>query len=390
MGGAAAQLQKNEGRKGKRMKVRRRSVFAVAAASALLVTGLAGCSSDDSASTAEATAEESVAEETTETTEESSGGEYVIGVSNTLVGNGWREQMICSIKAQALASGQVAKVIVANENGGPTEQIGQLRDLISQGVNAIIVNPTDAEQLNPIIDEAAAQGIVVVAVDSAVTSENAYVATNNQEEYGYLGAKALFEAMGGKGNVVEMRGIEGVPADTDRHNGFLRALEEYPDITVINETFTGWDFTQGAQQALDLINSGQQIDGIWTSGIDYPVVSAFVEAGKKPVPVVGADNNEFINQTISLAGDGFQGVVVTNPAVIGAVGTTIALDALNGNSPEKVTSLTPNAWTAAANLDTLKQFYFPEQPPTYSSGIQVEGYTTYTPEQLFACKGPGE
>ena len=51
------------------------------------------------------------------------GGNYVIGVSNTLAGNGWREEMICSVKAQALASGRVSKVIAISKNGGPTEQI---------------------------------------------------------------------------------------------------------------------------------------------------------------------------------------------------------------------------------------------------------------------------
>jgi ribose transport system substrate-binding protein len=50
-------------------------------------------------------------------------GNFVIGVSNTLAGNGWREQMICSVKAQALASGKVSKVIAISKNGGPTEQI---------------------------------------------------------------------------------------------------------------------------------------------------------------------------------------------------------------------------------------------------------------------------
>ena len=39
-------------------------------------------------------------------------------------------------------------------------------------------------------------------------------------------------------------------------------------------------------------------DGIWTSGIDYTVVNAFDTVGKEPVPVVGADNNEFLNQLI--------------------------------------------------------------------------------------------
>ncbi|HLH74635.1 MAG TPA: substrate-binding domain-containing protein, partial [Chloroflexota bacterium] len=74
------------------------------------------------------------------------GGSYVIGVSNTIAGNGWREEMICSIKAQALVSGQVKKVVVISKNGGPTDQIQDLQNLISQGVNAIIVNPSDPEK----------------------------------------------------------------------------------------------------------------------------------------------------------------------------------------------------------------------------------------------------
>ena len=80
--------------------------------------------------------------------------DYVIGVSNTLAGNGWREEMICAVKAQALASGKVSKVIAISKNGGPTEQIQDLQNLISQGVNAIIVNPSDREQLNPVIKQA--------------------------------------------------------------------------------------------------------------------------------------------------------------------------------------------------------------------------------------------
>ena len=58
---------------------------------------------------------------------------WVLGVSNTLVGNGWREEMICAVKAQAKASGMVSKVIIANRNGGPAEQIADIRNLISAG-----------------------------------------------------------------------------------------------------------------------------------------------------------------------------------------------------------------------------------------------------------------
>src|SRR5579862_6029504 len=157
---------------------------------------------------------------------------FVVGVSNTLIGNGWREEMICSIKAQAEASGLVSKVIVANRNGGPAEQIADLRNLISAGVNAIILNPSDREALNPVIKQAADKGIVVVAVDQAVSAPEAYVLTNDQVEYAKLGAKWLFDKLGGKGQVVEMRGIDGVPADADRHQGFTETAKNYPDIKV--------------------------------------------------------------------------------------------------------------------------------------------------------------
>src|SRR6478735_12133851 len=95
---------------------------------------------------------------------------YVVCVSNTLIGNGWREEMICSIKAEAEASGKVSKVVVANRNGGPLEQIADIRNLISAGANAIIINPSSGNALNQVIAQAAARGIQVVSVDQRVTA----------------------------------------------------------------------------------------------------------------------------------------------------------------------------------------------------------------------------
>jgi ribose transport system substrate-binding protein len=318
------------------------------------------------------------------------GKKWVIGVSNTLVGNGWREEMICSVKAEALASGKVSKVIVANRNGGPTEQIADLRSLISQGVNAIIVNPSDRDKLNPVIKQAKGKGIAVVAVDQAVSAPEAYVATNDQVAYGRLGAEWLFKTLGGKGNVVEMRGIAGVPADDDRHKGFTEALGKYPGIKVVKEVFTGWDYSKGGQQALDLLNSSTKVDGIWTSGIDYTVVKAFQTLNKPYVPIVGADNNEFLHQLLTLNGKGLKGTAVTNPATIGGVGTSIALDVLEGKQPQRQTTLTPQVWDYQTGKDQLEKNYFADRDPTYSSQVEVKPYTHYTPEQLFACKGPGE
>ncbi len=314
---------------------------------------------------------------------------YVIGVSNTLVGNGWREQMICAIKAEATASGLVDKVIVVNRNGGPTEQIADLEGLISQGVDAIILNPTDREGLNAVIESAIAQGIVVVAVDQAVTAEGAYVATNDQTAYAQLGAEWLFEQLEGSGKVVEMRGIDGVPADTDRHNGFLAALANYPDIEVVAETFTGWDPSTGAQQALDLITT-QEIDGIWTSGIDYPVVEQFQVADIDYVPIVGADNNGFVEQLLQLRDDGLVGAAVTNPPAIGAVGMSIAIEALTGQNPPHETILTPKVF-ATDDTAGLEAMYAPDEQVGWSTFVDIEPYTHYNGSaDVSACQAPGE
>ena len=316
---------------------------------------------------------------------------YVVGVSNTLIGNGWREEMICSVKAQAEASGMVSKVIVANRNAGPAEQISDLRNLISAGVNAIIVDPSDREALNPVIKQAAAKGIVVVAVDQAVSAPEAYVLSNDQVAYGRLGADWLFKKLGGKGSVVEMRGIDGVPGDSDRHQGFTEALKNYPDIKVVAQTFTGWALNKAAQQAKDLLGSGKQIDGIWTSGIDAVVVDAIKTAGKPFVPVIGADNNGFVGQLIEFKDKGLAGAAVTNPPTVGGAGLTLALDVLEkkGDHP-KVVTITPEVWdnTTEAGLETLKSNHDPKLDPYYSMAYQVKPYTTYTKEQLVACKGP--
>jgi ribose transport system substrate-binding protein len=364
-----------------------RRLTAAVAASALLI---AACGSDDdsSDSSSEETAATTADSEAPANTEAAAAASFKIGVSNTLVGNGWREQMICAIKAEATSSGVVDEVIVVNRNGGSTEQIADIENLISQGVDAIILNPTDTEALNSVIEQAISRDIVVVSVDSAVTADGAYVVTNDQTAYGRLGAEWLFDQLGGTGNVVEMRGIDGVPADTQRHDGFLEALEGYPDITISAETFTGWDPSTGAQQALDLITTSD-VDGIWTSGIDYTVVEQFSAADKDYVPIVGADNNGFVQQLIELEGDGLGGVAVTNPPAIGGVGAAIAIQALTGQSPALETLLTPETF-ATGDTEGLDKLYNPDEQPGWSTYVEIPPYTTYAAADVSACKGPGE
>lgn len=315
---------------------------------------------------------------------------FIVGVSNTLIGNGWREEMICSIKAQAKASGVVSKVVLANRNGGPPEQLADMRNLISAGANAIIVDPSSRDALNSVIKQAAAKGIVVVAVDQAVSAPEAYVLSNDQVAYGKLGAKWLFEQLHGKGDVVEMRGIDGVPADSDRHEGFMAALKEYPGIHVVATPFTGWALNTASKQIRDLLASGKQIDGVWTSGIDMVVPEAYQTAHKTFVPVVGADNNGFIGQLIDWKANGLAGAAVTNPASVGGAGLAVALDVLQHKDHPHVITLTPEVWdnTTDAGMAKLKSVHNPKLDPFYGVATEVKPYTTYSTADIVACAGP--
>ena len=64
---------------------------------------------------------------------------YTIGVSNTVQGNGWREQMICAMRAQALVEGDVTNIIVAHRNTDSAGQLEDINNLIEAGVDLLEV-----------------------------------------------------------------------------------------------------------------------------------------------------------------------------------------------------------------------------------------------------------
>jgi ribose transport system substrate-binding protein len=318
-------------------------------------------------------------------------GGYTIGVSNTVQGNGWREEMICAMRAQALVEDDVAGLIVAHRNTDSAGQLEDLNNLIEAGVDAIVLNPSNPDALNSALETAMAAGIVVVAVDAGVTAEGAYILSNNQEEYAYLGASWLFEQLGGEGSVVYMRGIAGVSADTDRDNGFQRALAENPGIEVVHEVFTGWQQDQGKQQMFDFLATGIPFDGVWTSGIDNVIVDAFIESGAPLVPIVGADNAGFVGQLSSV--EGLTGAAVTNPGSVGGAGIALAVDILNGEAPDSTTVLVdPVLWEDATEEGqaTLMAAQNPNLDPEWPVSVTIPGWTDYTMEQIIACEGPGE
>ncbi|MFL5778322.1 MAG: substrate-binding domain-containing protein [Chloroflexota bacterium] len=333
------------------------------------------------------------------------GKQWKIGFSNAAgVGNGFREEQLCTARAQALVSGQVSELTAIHHTVSATEQLQDLRDLIAKKVDAIVFNPNDAAALNPALAEAHTAGIKTVAIDAYVTDPNTVNLSNDQVGYAYVGASWLFKQMGGQGTVYYMRGLAGHPADNDRHTGFMKALSENPNIKVLpskDGIATGWDPNKGTQLINEFIASGQYdtIQGIWTSGIDQQVVDAIQKAGKKFVPIVGADLRGFVDQLLNTSGkyNGLQGIAVYNPAAVGGAGILLALKLLNGETVQmgegnKVLLPTPEAYdnVSDAGKAKLKEVDVPQLNALWPVSYSIPNQTTYTLDQMLACKGPGQ
>ncbi len=332
--------------------------------------------------------------------------QYTIGYSNGGgVGNGFREEQVCTAKAQAKASGQVSDLTVIHRNTDAAGQLADIRTLIAKGVNAIVFNPNDPKALNPALAEAAAAGIKTVAVDSYVTDTSTWNLYNNQVKYAELGAKWLFDQLGGTGTVWYTRGIAGNSADSDRDVGFKNVLKDYPNIKVVpspDGVATGWDPATATKLTNDFIASGgyDKITGIWASGMGKQIVDAIKANGKKFVPIADADVGGFVTQLLDPVGfPGLKGAAVTNTAAVGGAGITLALKLLNGETvtadpaatqpntvlldPVVVDNLTPDgqaklkAWQSVPGMD-----------PLWPLSLALDGWTTYDPNTVPAgCKG---
>jgi len=335
-------------------------------------------------------------------------GPFAIGYSNGGgVGNGFREEQVCTAKAEvaALGTDKISGLTVIHRNTDAAGQLSDLRDLISKNVNALVFNPNDPDALNPALAEAHAAGIVTVSVDAYVTDPNTWNMYNNQVKYAFLGADWLFKQLGGKGTVWYTRGFAGHPADADRDIGFKEALKNYPDIKIVpdaNGVFTQWDPATTTQLANDFISSGQydKIDGIWASGMGAQIVDAIKAANKKFVPIADADIGAFVKQLLDKDGyPGLVGAAVTNTAAVGGAGVQLAYRLLSGQAVEQTPGAgRPNTilldpqildnTTDQGRADLEKWVSVPGMDLLWPLSLSIPGWTTYDPMTVPAtCKG---
>ncbi|MCH2160312.1 MAG: substrate-binding domain-containing protein [Phycisphaerales bacterium] len=159
------------------------------------------------------------------------------------------------------------------------DQIKVVEQFVTKGVDGIVIAPLDDTALVRPLKEAKDEGIPVVVFDSGINWDGyeSYIATNNFDA-GRSAAHELARQMGGRGNVVVMRYVEGSASTTQREEGFLDIMRsDYPDITILTDNQFGGATLEGCYAtAENLLDKYQQFDGAYAPC--EPVTVAFMRA----------------------------------------------------------------------------------------------------------------
>jgi ribose transport system substrate-binding protein len=299
--------------------------------------------------------------------------EYRIAVSNSYIGNEWRVEMINFMQAYAEKNlaGKV-KLTVNNSGTDAQKQIAVISDMISDKVDAILINPASDTALNPIIEEATKQGILVVSFDQPVTAPSAYVVAVDFHEIGRIHAQWLADTLGGKGNVVINRGVSGFPADTNMNEGMLGVLKNYPDIKVVGEVYGKWDNAVSQQELTKVLTANPQVDGILNQYGTYGALQALINLGRPMVPMSGQGENGWRKAMLDYKDKGLKGVSAGDPSVIGAYALKVAVDILEGKGPkDKLVSVAVPTVTTEQLQPGVN--VFPDLSPTLDADTDIPG-----------------
>lgn len=269
---------------------------------AAMAFSVTGCSSKTSEpATTEATAataekkEEAAAEESTEPAEE--GKQYEIAFSlKTVTNDAFQRGIADAIQANVEAAGHKFTLVTAGDETAVSTQVTQIEDLIAKKVDAIIVNPMDANAVVPALQKAKDAGIPVVLVDSTIAEGNeelyvTYVGTDNYNA-AKIGAEKLTETLGGTGKVIIVRGANGNSVGDARVEGFKAGLGE--GIEIVGEQPGDWSNDVAKQVTENMLQANPEVDGLFTASdvmVDG-ILQAMEDAGREGIQIMSFDGSD--------------------------------------------------------------------------------------------------
>jgi len=260
-------------------------------------------------------------------------GPYRIALANGYIANTWRIQMIQTAKAYAAQPDVAAKLkefkVVSTGEDVPA-QISAINNFIDSGYDAIVVNAQNPTAFAPVIKRAKDAGVVLVAFDNILDTQDAINVNVDQKGLGELWGDWLIEHLPDGGKILEVRGVAGTSVDTDRHNGIHERFAASGKNWEVVEVLGKWDDPTAQKATADAIAVHKKFDGITVQGGSTGTIQAVIDASHPFVPVGGETENGFRKFCAKFAGEGLKCTSAgSGPAQV-AVAIKTAIAALEG------------------------------------------------------------
>lgn len=242
-------------------------------------------------------------------------------------------------------------VTIMDSKSDISTQIAQMEDAITQKMDAVIIQPNDAEALSGVVESAVAAGIPVIEMSLKTTTDKytAFVGLSDVVG-GRIVSECLFEQLGGSGKVAHILGNEGSSAVNDRKQGFEEALEEYSGIECIAEQSAHWQRAEALALAEDWLTTYPDLNAIVCQNDDMAlgVVEALESMGRTDVLVGGV--NAIADALTAVKAGRLDATVYMDSHNVGVTALNLAVAAARGESVEKETRLDMKIVTAE-NID---------------------------------------
>jgi len=219
------------------------------------------------------------------------GPPWTIGYASSYAGNTWRAGVMDRLQHEIIPKwkklGLIKEVIITESNLKGSVQIQQMRQLVDQGVDAIIVCCSNPTALNQTVKYAYDKGVPTFSAVGYLTSPYAVNSSANFVVGGHMMGDWMANEIGKKGNVLVVEGIPGTSASDSQDRGIKEALKKYPDIKVVGSIAGMWT-DQIAQAEIQkwLATHPGQLDGIIIqSASELGAIRALKQSGRKMVPI---------------------------------------------------------------------------------------------------------
>ena len=259
-------------------------------------------------------------------------GEYTIGLVVSTLNNPFFVDLRDGAQAKADELG--ASLIVLDSQDDAATELSNVEDLVNQGVDLIMINPTDSDAVGSAVAAANGAGIPVVTLDRSANSGEvvAHIASDNVAG-GEMAGEFIVEQLGGAGKVVELEGIPGASAARERGEGFNAALEG-TDLEVVARQTANFDRAEGLSVMENILQSQAEIDAVFAHN-DEMALGALeaIKASGRDIMIVGFDATADAVAAVE-AGE-MAATVQQLPKDIGSIGVDTAMKVLNGETVDE-------------------------------------------------------